>query len=125
MVAFKIRVQRTTVLPDGRPQELTIPFVRRVWEIYEVDAGGEDEYYGFSLTQEAAVMVVSDVVRARVARAAAEAVLSGSLNTRIDGNGFRIDRHGLRLVHRAVGGPCVHISLAAGGSLETPVEVPC
>ena len=70
MTRFQIRVQRTTVLPAGRKQELTIPFVKRVWEIYEVDpATGVPEYYGFALTQDAAVRVVSDVLRSRARRA--------------------------------------------------------
>ncbi|MGW9002225.1 hypothetical protein [Brevibacterium casei] len=70
MVAFKIRVQRTTWLPDGDLTQLRIPFSARMWEMYEVDPKtGRSEYFGFALSHGSAVKVVSDVLKARHRRA--------------------------------------------------------
>ncbi|GAA1642799.1 hypothetical protein GCM10009700_31990 [Brevibacterium sanguinis] len=117
MSVFTIRVQRTTVLPAGRKQELTIPFAKRVWEIHEVDpATGKAEYYGFTLTQEAAVSVVSDVLRARLRRA--------TLKGFVDLINRAPTAWRARIVHRAPDAPRLHISRRDPGTGEL-VEVPC
>lgn len=58
MTKFAISVQRTTVWPNGDVSVLNTPFYRRVWEIYQ-----DDEYYGFAMSFEAAVKVVSGLIR--------------------------------------------------------------
>lgn len=58
MTKFSIRVQRTTIWPNGDVSVLNTPFHRRVWEIYE-----DDDYYGFSMSFDAAIKVVSGLIR--------------------------------------------------------------
>ncbi|MCM1011928.1 hypothetical protein [Brevibacterium sp. XM4083] len=117
MSVFTIRVQRVTVLPAGRKQPLTIPFAKRVWEICEVDpVTGAAEYYGFTLTQEAAMRVVSDVLRARLRRA----TLKGFVDL-INGGSTAWRA---RIVHRAPDAPRHRISRHDPDTGEL-VEVPC
>lgn len=115
MVAFKIRVQRTTRFPAGRSRVLETPFAARMWEIYEVNqATGEEEYYGFALSQDAAVRVVSDVLKQRRGRAALEEFMHAYAKAR----GLEV-----RLVHRLPYAPRIHV-WPLRDSAE-PVEVPC
>lgn len=58
MTKFSIRVQRTTLWPNGDVSVLNTPFHRRVWEIYE-----DADYYGFSMSFDAAIKVVSGLIR--------------------------------------------------------------
>lgn len=58
MTKFSIRVQRTTIWPGGDVSVLNTPFHRRVWEIYE-----DADYYGFSMSFEAAIKVVAGLIR--------------------------------------------------------------
>lgn len=58
MTKFSIRVQRTTLWPNGDVSVLSTPFHRRVWEIYE-----DGDYYGFSMSFDAAIKVVSGLIR--------------------------------------------------------------
>lgn len=58
MTKFSIRVQRTTLWPNGDVSVLNTPFHRRVWEIYE-----DGDYYGFSMSFDAAIKVVSGLIR--------------------------------------------------------------
>lgn len=118
MSVFTIRVQRVTVLPAGRKQPLTIPFAKRVWEIHEIDpATGAAEYYGFTLTQETAMRVVSDVLRARLRRA----TLRGFVDL-INNGGSTAWR--ARIVHHAPDAPRLHISRRDPDTGDL-VEVPC
>lgn len=119
MSVFTIRVQRTTVLPAGRKQPLTIPFAKRVWEIHEIDpVTGAAEYYGFTLTQEAAMRVVSDVLRARLRRVGAAAFAALSCSGYIEWRS--------KAVYPTSGQPNLHLPV----SRRDPdtwelVEVPC
>lgn len=58
MTKFSIRVQRTTIWPGGDLSVLNTPFHRRVWEIYE-----DGDYYGFSMSFDAAIKVVCGLIR--------------------------------------------------------------
>lgn len=69
MSKFIIRVQRTTVLPDGVETDLQVPFAHRIWEIFEMSGPeGPAEYYGFGWTAEGAWDTVKDVLRNRARR---------------------------------------------------------
>lgn len=124
-MAFTIRVQRTTALPDGDITVLRIPFTNRMWEIYEIDPDtGKTEYFGFALTHAQAVNVVSDVLRQRHRRASLEEfrrlVAKGEIEALIGKYRFRLGQY-------ADGRPRLYISfpLSDPGEVAKPMEAPC
>ncbi|MFT9771118.1 hypothetical protein ACMZ29_00540 [Brevibacterium casei] len=114
-MAFKIRVQRTTRFPFGHARPMTGPFTNRWWEIHEVDpVTGKEEYYGFALSQDAAVCVVSDVLAKRRTRCLIDELMRNYATA----NAFSA-----RLVYRLSDAPRVLVRRRRGDG--EPQEVPC